>query len=90
MLWNILGELGMPRGVVQVLQTLYRDHKSKIQTKYGLTKWVKCNRGVKQGCYLSPLLFTLFLAEIDDRLIKSGIGIEVKDATIPDLFLQMT
>ena len=39
--------------------------------------------GLKQGCSLSPVLFALYLAELGNRLVASGLGVKVGNITIP-------
>ena len=41
----------------------------------GLTEWILCQMiGVKEGCVLSPILFALFIAELEMRIKRSGVG----------------
>jgi len=85
-LWKELARIGMDQKTVNVIQTLYHNHKRRIQIMGGLSGWVSCQRGVKQGCILSPTLFTLYLAELGNRLMNLGSGIQVGDVCIPGLF----
>ena len=41
---------------------------------------------LKQGCSLSPVLFALYLAELGERLVQSGLGVKIGDVVVPGLF----
>jgi len=46
-----------------------------VRTTQGYKKrGFKTRKGVRQGCVMSPILFNLYLAEIDERMKKKGIG----------------
>ena len=85
-LWECLEERGLDRKTISIIQSLYNGHRRRIQTAWGLTDWVDCNRGLKQGCVLSPLLFALFIAELEERLVEGGEGPTCGDTVIPGLF----
>jgi len=73
-LWNCLQKTGIGGKTIRVIQSLYKGHRRRVRTAGGNTKWAECNRGLKQGCVLSPLLFALFVAELEKRLIAGGEG----------------
>jgi hypothetical protein len=58
----------------------------KIKTPTGYTKMTKYSIGVKQGCILSPNFFTLFMKELGERLLNTGLGIKIGKIKIPALF----
>ena len=54
------------------MKSLYSKLKSAVQTKGGITEYFDCTIGPRQGCILSPLLFSLYMNELLDML-KSNI-----------------
>lgn len=45
-----------------------------IRIKEGTTSSFRTKKGVKQGCVLSPALFNLYVADVDNYFEKRGIG----------------
>ena len=83
--WEVLRKLGFGEKVVGILIRLYNGHKRRVQTIAGLTDWILCTIGLKQGCVLSPLLFALFIAELEKRIQELGIGVRVGGKTLGGL-----
>lgn len=73
-LWTMLKERGVEKERVKRLKKIYEDTRSVIRTKEGATGAFTTQKGVRQGCVLSPLLVNLCIADLDKVLAKRGIG----------------
>jgi len=63
-----LSNIGISTAFLNVLQSLYTDNLAAVWDGEQLSEWLTTKAGVKQGCLLSPLLFSLFLNVITDSL----------------------
>jgi hypothetical protein len=69
MLWQVLASLGVEGRFLQCLQAMYAKDTVRINhPSEGVTSNFRCQKGVKQGCPLSPLLFGLYLDALEGRL----------------------
>ena len=59
-LWKALKEIGIPDHLTCLLRNLYADQDATVRTLYGTTDWFKIEKGVRQGCLLSPCWFNLY------------------------------
>jgi len=58
--WKILQEMGLPDHLTCLLKNLYADQEATVRTGHGTTDWFQIEKGVCQGCILSPCLFNLY------------------------------
>ena len=58
--WKILQEMGIPDHLTCLLTNLYAGQKATIRAGHGTTDWFQIEKGVRQGCILSPCLFNLY------------------------------
>ena len=76
-LWKILKEMGIPDYLTCLLRNLYAGQEATVKTGHGTTDWFQIGKGVRQGCILSPCLFTLY-----EEYIMRNTGLEEAQAGI--------
>ena len=52
--------MGIPDQLICVLRSLYAGQEATVRTGHGATDWFQIEKGVRQGCILSPCLFNLY------------------------------
>ena len=58
--WKILKEMGIPDHLTCLLRNLYAGQEATVRTGQGTTDWFQIEKGVSQGCILSPCLFNVY------------------------------
>ena len=59
-LWKMLKEIGIPDHLTCLLRNLYAGQEATVRTGHGTIDWFQIEKGVCQGCILSPCLFNLY------------------------------
>ena len=59
-LWKILQEMGIPDHLICILRKLYVGQEATVRIGHGPMDWFQIEKGVHQGCILSPCLFNLY------------------------------
>lgn len=77
-LWNKLFSFGLSAKILRVLKSLYDGATLRVRSGGELSKEVEITEGVLQGEILSPLLFILFIADLEQELRKNGlVGVNI-------------
>ena len=58
--WKILQEMGIPDCLPCLLRNLYAGLEATVRTGHGTKDWFQFEKGIHQGCVLSPCLFNLY------------------------------
>ena len=61
-----LQSYGISNRFINLLYSMYSKTESNVQLQNGLTRAIPTTIGLKQGCNLSPILFNLFINDIND------------------------
>ena len=86
-LWDILKEMGIPDHLTCLLRYLYAGQEATVRTGHGTTDWFQIGKGVRQGCILSPCLFSLYAEYImrNTGLEEVQAGIKIARKNINNL-----
>lgn len=74
-LWKTLWDEGIRGKMWRVIRSLYRRTQSCILLGKEKTDKFNINVGVRQGCVLSPALFSIYINRLAKELIAKGIGV---------------
>lgn len=69
-LWTILQEIGVPLHLVNSIANLYDDGESRVRVNNVLSRPFKPEKGVRQGCNLSHVLFNIYVEFIMRKAIE--------------------
>ena len=85
--WKILKEMAIPDHLTCFLRNLYAGQEATVRTGHGTTDWLQIGKGVRQGCILSPYLFSLYAEHImrNTGLEEAQAGIKIARRNINNL-----
>ena len=85
--WKILQVMGIPDHLTCLLKYLYAGQEATDRTGHETTDWFQIEKGVHQGCILSPCLFNLYAEYImrNAGLDDSQAGIKIAGININNL-----
>ena len=86
-LWKILKNMGTPDHLTCLLRNLYAVQEATVRIGHGTTHWFQIEKGVCQGCILSPCLFNFFAGYImrNAGLEEAQAGIKIAGRNINNL-----
>ena len=86
-LWKILKEMGIIGHLTCLLRNLNAGQEATVRTGCGTTDWFQIGKGVRQGCVLSPSLFSLYAEYImrNAGLEEAQAGIKIARRNINNL-----
>ena len=93
-MWQTLKEMNFNEKLINLIRSLYEGQQSAVRLECGTTEWFPVTKGVRQGCILSPHLFSLYTEGImrevsldhrkDDYEEPSIQGVQLKDLRYAD------
>ncbi len=79
-LYKVLGKFGFQKNFSRVIQSLHDKPTARIKTSGDFSNTLE--RGTRQGCPLSPLLFVLFIEPLGQLIKQSDL---IKGITVAGL-----
>ena len=79
--------MGISDHLTCLLKNLYAGPEATVRTGHGTTDWFQIEKGVHQGCILSPCLFNLYAEYImrNAGLDEAQVGIKIAESNINNL-----
>ena len=84
-LWSCLQSMGMSGKFLRFLQALYQGSVCRVKVDGQVSEDFEVNTGLRQGCVLSPLLFSLYINGATKRLQEEKCGVECGEEKVPGL-----
>ena len=84
-LFETMCVLGFPKHLVLLISTLYTNQQATIRWDGQNTEFFNIEKGVRQGCILSPHLFSLYTEQVMRDADIEGLGLTIGGRNITDL-----
>ncbi len=78
-MWAVLQCFGFGEHFISMIKTLYHSPAASVITGNIISPSFPLQRGTRQGCLLSPLLFCLSLEPLAQAIRKSEVSIKIHD-----------
>ena len=88
MLWQTLEAMNFNPRLIQLIKSLYERQQSAVRFEGETSEWFSIQKGVRQGCILSPHLFSLYTEDIMREVEDDPRHENYKEPTIQGLQLR--
>jgi hypothetical protein len=91
-LWHKLIKVGIEGRFLTLIKTMYQNIKSCVISNNSSSEYFPCNAGVRQGEHLSPLLFSIYLNDLEQYLTgkgHEGVNINTTNTDNSDLWINL-
>ena len=80
LLWAKLSNIGVQGKILNCLMSMYNDIRCSVRVNGKLSEWFPVDIGLKQGCVLSPLLFSLYVNDLIVNVNNLNVGVPIADS----------
>lgn len=81
-LWFKLMSIGISGLFLEAVKSLYKDIKCAVRINNYVTDWFNVKNGVKQGCNISPTLFSIYINDLSTEINNLKCGVPFGDLLI--------
>ena len=74
--WKILRHYGIPKKIVNIIRNIYEETECHVIHNGDISESFTVNTGVRQGCLLSPLIFSLVIDWVMKTSMNPSHGIQ--------------
>ena len=71
-LWYKLIKIGVRGQMLDIIKSMYNAVKSKVKNNNSVSEAFSCKIGVRQGECISPLLFAMYVNDLEQELENNG------------------
>ena len=76
-LWRKMREYGVEESFVSLCEGLYEGVQASVQVDRQQSRWFRVDEGLRQGCPLSPLLYSVYIMGMVEELERENLGVKV-------------
>lgn len=73
-LWEVMERRGIRKGIVERVKEIYMSTKNVVRVDGRVSERFWTEKGLRQGCPLSPILFSLLIVDIEEEIKKEQVG----------------
>ena len=85
-LWHKIEQrFGISGPFLNLIKSLYDNVESAVKVNNDLTDWFEIQNGVKQGCILSPTLFSMLINDLAEDINTAELGVQCKENIVSSL-----
>ena len=77
-LWIKMTKLGLGGKFLRIYQEIYSKTSARVRVGSTLSRSYQVTTELREGCVLSPILFSIFIMDLAGELKRKGLGVEKK------------
>lgn len=67
-LWEAMEGRRVRRRLIKTVKEIYENTKNTVRVQDKVSGWFWTRRGMRQGCPLNPLLFSILIADVEEEM----------------------